>query len=870
LLVAPEPVSDEPLVQGRGGCASSLDCAEGLFCVPHVGAEYGYPAAENVCERSTLPYGFLTTGTRASRELTRDALLGNFRLPRALEEALPTRHYVGSAGESGCGAEREVACRTPDWARLWGKEATGEFSLPSKYDRFTLFGFRFANQYFDVLHRRPDRVIEEEMGPARETRQQVQQLLFSLFDSFSLSGPPPLALLEDPAPEDRNIGYRNPNGSWAPMLGQWDPAQNFRNQDGPGVVIAGAEPSAVGLNYVDLRDSLWDRHATAFRAMQFAGALRYFRGLLDEVSRARWIEQLRELGLALALPSSFEGTSNHGLSEALGLLVLAVELRGSEVPSELLDAWQVLGTHRLNQVINNTVFPGDGVQRERSGFYHNYELGLLLEVRTWLRDNDISLADVVPNRERPEAERLDFDPTLEPDEQVLIPGDADARLDAEDIARKMMDFAAAVTLPNGDVPWFGAGAYSSLRTYQHAVFESLFADESPEARRLAFVISGGEQGALPDPGARVFEDSGFVVLRSPSESEPERDAHVVFQAGFPAHSKAHPDALSVHLYGPGQDGRPGRVLLADSGWFSYRRPERRYFESTLAHNTVTIAHESQCMDEVSDRVATPGSDLGLRSCGDLRARYGGSLPGQPGYPAGAVEMGSTRSGAGWTYQSALHGLYPGVTHARAVVLGSAGWLLVLDEVSAAVEGEAPREAELYWHLGTDLQAQPSEARSSTISLAMSSSMSSSMPSTISSSVGRPHVFGGPASASVSVEVRELGTAGDVAAACRVIQGSCADAACTIPLQGFLSSEEDAMLAAPVLECDSTGQRVTWASFIVFDPLLGRAGLTRIERLPMAGTEAGEELRVSFDIDGVQRVLRVTSVGQPGESVQIDG
>lgn len=846
LIVKLDPVSDEPIAEGQPGCSSSLDCADGLFCVPRVGPEYGFATEQSVCERSTLPYGFLTTGTRASRDLTEDAIAGIYRLPRALESTLATARYspLSEPDAIGCGAAGEPGCEVPHWAWLWGKGDGGEFTLPSKYDRFSLFGFRFVSQFFDVYHRRPDRVIEESMGPAGEARRRVEQLLFALFDSFSLSAPAPLALPEDPAPEDRGIGFRNPNYAWAPTLDQWDAAQNFRNRDGPGAKI----PGVSAFTYADLRDSVWDRHATAFRAMQFAGALRHFRGFLDDAGKARWTALLHDMGLALSLPSAFEETSNHGVSEALALLVLSTELRGSGLPSELLDAWRVLGTHRLNQVIGNTLYAGDGVQRERSAFYHNYQLGLLVEVRNWLRQHELSLTDVIPNAERAEGEQLDVDPTLPQPEQRLTVGDADPRLDADDIVRKMMDFAAAVTLPNGDVPLIGAGQHSSLRTYQHAVFESLFADESPEAQRLAHVVSGGEQGALPEYGVRVFPDSGFVVLRGAHASSPGNDAHVVFNAGFPAHSKSHPDALAVHLFGPDSSQSEGRVLLGDSGWFSYRRPERRYFESTVAHNTVSVARESQCMDETSDRSLGPGLDASLRRCDDVRASYASAGPAEPGYPAGAVHLGSTQGGAGWTYQSALHGLYPGVTHARAVLLGAGGWLLVVDDVATGGEGDAPaREVELYWHLGQGLRSR--EPRQ-----------------------GEPYRFEANGSEPVvSIDVRELGGEMDAAGRCAIVEGSCADARCEVPLQGFVSPAEDEMVPVPVVECASVAKRVLWATLVSFGEAATSASLTRLERLAGAGVSAeeNEPLRVTFQVGGREHVASIVGLGGPGESVRFD-
>jgi hypothetical protein len=122
-------------------------------------------------------------------------------------------------------------------------------------------------------------------------------------------------------------------------------------------------------------------------------------------------------------------------------------------------------------------------------------------------------------------------------------------------------------------------------------------DVEPPAPRSVFdtlVAATGlrRPGAMPPArgGSTVFEETGHVILRAgtgPQEIWLHCDGGPLGFLSIAAHG--HADALSVELRIGGVD------LLADPGTFLYHAdpPLRRYFKSTLAHNTLTIDGKDQ-------------------------------------------------------------------------------------------------------------------------------------------------------------------------------------------------------------------------------------------------------------------------------------
>ena len=91
------------------------------------------------------------------------------------------------------------------------------------------------------------------------------------------------------------------------------------------------------------------------------------------------------------------------------------------------------------------------------------------------------------------------------------------------------------------------------------------------------------------PGAIVFEHSGYTVIRSPAE--------VVFTFDHgplgmpPLYNHGHADALSVTL------SKNGRHLLVDPGTYRYNGADefRKYFKGTRSHNTIVVDGKDQAV-----------------------------------------------------------------------------------------------------------------------------------------------------------------------------------------------------------------------------------------------------------------------------------
>ena len=96
----------------------------------------------------------------------------------------------------------------------------------------------------------------------------------------------------------------------------------------------------------------------------------------------------------------------------------------------------------------------------------------------------------------------------------------------------------------------------------------------------------------------VFPEAGYAILQDKNQS------YLFFDAGpmGPKHIQGHghADALSFVLYGR------GRPLIVDPGVFSYHNKFwRDHFRNTMAHSTVAIDNQDQCVFWGPFRVAYP-------------------------------------------------------------------------------------------------------------------------------------------------------------------------------------------------------------------------------------------------------------------------
>ncbi|MHC4312758.1 MAG: heparinase II/III family protein [Planctomycetota bacterium] len=139
---------------------------------------------------------------------------------------------------------------------------------------------------------------------------------------------------------------------------------------------------------------------------------------------------------------------------------------------------------------------------------------------------------------------------------------------------KVQDFLAAVTQPNGIMPfigdWGGCEPYALPTAMKHF-----------DRDDIRYVLSKGKKGVPPSASSINFPHGRWSIMRSPYTERPYENArHLVFKSSSGAHG--HLDVLSITAYAF------GRELLIDPGIRSYERADIERYRQTSYHNTVCI------------------------------------------------------------------------------------------------------------------------------------------------------------------------------------------------------------------------------------------------------------------------------------------
>ncbi|KMS66511.1 heparinase [Streptomyces regensis] len=348
-----------------------------------------------------------------------------------------------------------------------------------------------------------------------------------------------------------------------------------------------------------------------------------------------------------AFPSRGSSANNHVIAEAAGQFAAACAF--DWFPSSA--RWRADALRSLERHLRGNTFPS-GLNRELATEYHGLvlELGLAAvaeadaadvpvpaTVRLVLLRMTDALAAVVDNRLRPPRQ-----------------GDAD------DGHGLVVDGAGTdrwgSLLATGDavfgrLPWWPAVTGTDVRTPLLA----------------ALVKSGGLSVTRPESRPAHFTDAGMTILRGPGEIWCRCDGGPHGFLSIAAH--AHADALSVEVRHDGVD------VLADPGTYCYHgQPEwRRYFRSTLGHNTLQL--------DDGDQSVSGGPFLWTR------------------HATSRVLVADT-SGAGVARWCAEHDGYRPSVHRRRVELTAAE-----QEVRVVDEVRGPRRAvRLAFHLGPAVTA----------------------------------------------------------------------------------------------------------------------------------------------------------------------
>lgn len=263
------------------------------------------------------------------------------------------------------------------------------------------------------------------------------------------------------------------------------------------------------------------------------------------------------------LEFSYIATSNHYLSDVVGLLWLGIglpELRAAA-------AWKRFGLREMLQEMDTQVLP-DGADFESSTGYHRFVLELFAYSFLLCRENEIEIPQKYWDKLRAMFGYLRA--YIRPDGRAPLIGDSDngrvlpfRQHDGDDHA-----YLAALGAVIFDEPRFK------------------LADDQPTPKELIWFT--GRQGvekfeamkAVPAE-SQAFPDAGTYILR-------HDDLYLLFNASGAGlngrGSHGHNDALSIEV------SAGGTAFLVDPGTYVYSADwhERHLFRSTAYHSTVMI------------------------------------------------------------------------------------------------------------------------------------------------------------------------------------------------------------------------------------------------------------------------------------------
>ncbi|MFC9428060.1 alginate lyase family protein [Streptomyces sp. NPDC056987] len=364
-----------------------------------------------------------------------------------------------------------------------------------------------------------------------------------------------------------------------------------------------------------------------------------------------------------AFPSRGSSANNHVIAEAAGQTAAACAFGWFPASAR----WRADALRSLERQLRSNTF-GSGLNRELATEYH----GLVLELGLAAVAEADGAGVPVPASVREVLLRMTdalaavVDGHLRPPRQ----GDADDGhglvLDGADTDR-WASLLATGDAVFGRLAWWPAVTGTDVRTPLLAALIRPYAG------------NGTASPAISRPARRPahFADAGMTILRGPAEIWCRCDGGPHGFLSIAAH--AHADALSVEVRHDGVD------VLADPGTYCYHgQPAwRRYFRSTLGHNTLRL--------DGADQSVSGGPFLWTRQA---RSRV---LVADPSGASGE----SGESGGGTARWCAEHDGYGRSVHRRRVELTAASReLRVVDEVRGP-----RRAAQLAFHLGPAITAE---------------------------------------------------------------------------------------------------------------------------------------------------------------------
>lgn len=265
---------------------------------------------------------------------------------------------------------------------------------------------------------------------------------------------------------------------------------------------------------------------------------------------------------------AFNANNNHGFYTAASQLHMA-----QFAPwFAFVGSARVQGEERMRQMAS-TQFASDGVHLEHSPDYH----------RMLLRSFERAIED------------------------GLIK-DAEIRLRISRAANVL----GWMVQPDGNIVQFGDSPETRMVLKNAASID-------PET---LYILKNGKDGTPPSTELKVFPVGGYAFVRSPqpqAAGDLEKAGYLAFSAAFHSRAHKHADDLNLVWYDRGHQiltdsGRygygellPANSPLRNEGFY-YESPERQYFESTMAHNTLMVD------GKIQDRRRREPFGSGLTEC----------------------------------------------------------------------------------------------------------------------------------------------------------------------------------------------------------------------------------------------------------------
>lgn len=428
-----------------------------------------------------------------------------------------------------------------------------------------------------------------------------------------------------------------------------------------------ANPVGIGINWTCTMD-------VALRAANWCFALNLV-AACAEIEERTWetiYRHLFETGVFILdnLENKYEVTSNHFLSNVIGIHVLSAEFEGLS----FAEKWDAYAREALEEEIVAQVLP-DGADYESSVPYHRLVTELFLGS---LRISEIQQRPLSQAyRQQLSAMMTFLEAVMRPDGTLPVIGDADD-------GRLVIATGYGVWRP-GDARHILAPAAMALsrpellaNADEHAAWEAAWWGFEPAETKTALKKTAGAERRSVE---RLFPDAGLAVSCPADRSSYLLVSNaVVGTKGFGNHK--HNDLLSFEY------GDRGLMLIVDPGSYVYTSDfdQRNAYRATARHNTLMV-------DGVEQNEFQPGY---------LFRMFAKATP---------QHIAFTATGNGIRYVGAHDGyqnqIDPGVAHRRNFDQSRRDARL---EIRDVVSGEGTHLLEWYFHLAPEVGLEISTDR----------------------------------------------------------------------------------------------------------------------------------------------------------------